>query len=730
MCKNFFSVLAFCLLFVSCKKTEDSVTELADNLLVLRTDQVVDITGNSALGEGYIKVNGSTSVLEYGFCWSTSPNPTITASKNIYSGYLSSFSCPITGLSLGTTYYLRSYATINRSAGSFGYFTAYGNQVQFTTSASGLPTLTTKGVSVSGGTSASSGGEISNTGGSAITARGVCWSTNPNPTILLNPKTTNGTGAGSFTSDLNNLIPNTQYYVKAYATNSAGTAYGNELSFSIGLPTISTTGVSSITGISAVSGGNITNSGSTSVTSRGVVWSTSPNPTVLLSTKTINGAGSGSFTSNLTNLTPNTQYYVRAYATNNSGTGYGSNQTFNTLSSCSVPLLSTTPASSVTGTTAFSGGTNLSVSTGCNINAKGVCWSTSPNPTVSLSTKTNIGTGSGSFTSNITGLIAGTVYYVRAYATNSAGTGYGTNQTFNTLSNCTGAPSLSTTFPGSVTGTTAISGGTNISVGTGCTITAKGVCWSTSPNPTISLTTKTNNGSGTSAYFSNISGLSSNTTYYVRAYATNSGGFTGYGPIYSFTTSGTSSSFITIGSGTNSTNSMSNQASSYINPFSTYYEDAKHQYLLKASEIIGSGGSTSGFTISNIGFYILGNSTHPINGLTVKLKSVPSGTTMPVTSGFSTVWTGSFSSGLPAAIPYWTTFGTGFTSFYWNGTSDLVVEICFDNSSWTNNYSHVQYSTTTFISNWYQCIDGGTGCAISLSATNSNASRPNIRLHY
>jgi uncharacterized protein (TIGR02145 family) len=238
-------LLVFCLLFVSCKKTEDSVTELADNLLVLRTDQAVDIIGNSALGEGYIKVNGSSSVTSIGFCWSTSSDPTIDRSYSINytssnSGSYStgssfgSFSCPIAGLSPGKTYYVRSYATV-RLSGNYNSFTAYGNQIEFTTSDSELPTISTKAVSSITGTGASSGGVISNDGGKTITAKGVCWSTSPNPTIALSTKTSNGTGTGSFTSNLNNLIPITQYYVRAYATNSAGTGYGEELTFTTGV---------------------------------------------------------------------------------------------------------------------------------------------------------------------------------------------------------------------------------------------------------------------------------------------------------------------------------------------------------------------------------------------------------------------------------------------------------------------------------------------------------------
>jgi uncharacterized protein (TIGR02145 family) len=94
-----------------------------------------------------------------------------------------------------------------------------------------LPTLTTTAASAITTTSASSGGNISSDGGGSITARGVVWSTSQNPTIALSTKTSDGTGSGSFSSSLTGLSPNTFYYVRAYATNSAGTAYGSQVSF-------------------------------------------------------------------------------------------------------------------------------------------------------------------------------------------------------------------------------------------------------------------------------------------------------------------------------------------------------------------------------------------------------------------------------------------------------------------------------------------------------------------
>ncbi|MBK9330085.1 MAG: PKD domain-containing protein [Sphingobacteriales bacterium] len=93
-----------------------------------------------------------------------------------------------------------------------------------------LPTLTTTAITNPANTTATSGGIITSQGTSSVTARGVCWSTAQNPTIA-NSKTTDGTGTGSFTSNLTGLTTNTTYYVRAYATNTTGTSYGNEQSF-------------------------------------------------------------------------------------------------------------------------------------------------------------------------------------------------------------------------------------------------------------------------------------------------------------------------------------------------------------------------------------------------------------------------------------------------------------------------------------------------------------------
>jgi uncharacterized protein (TIGR02145 family) len=182
-------------------------------------------------------------------------------------------------------------------------------------------------------TTAISGGNVTSDGNVEVTSRGICWNNSENPTVA-NSKTSDGTGTGSFTSSLTQLTPGTTYYVKAYATNSEGTAYGSQVSFSsnpVLLATLTTTTATVVTQTTAVSGGNISSDGGGAITAKGVCWGTATAPvaTGLHTTETVTTA---TFTSNLTGLTANTKYYYRAYANNSAGTAYGDEKSFTTES--------------------------------------------------------------------------------------------------------------------------------------------------------------------------------------------------------------------------------------------------------------------------------------------------------------------------------------------------------------------------------------------------------------
>jgi hypothetical protein len=403
-------------------------------------------------------------------------------------------------------------------------------------SAAAKPTVTTSAISNIGADIATGGGNVTSDGGAPILAEGVCWSITTGPTVALSTKTVDGAAVGPFISNISGLAISTTYYVRAYATNIAGTSYGAEVSFTTTSPTVpvlSTDLITAAGGTVATSGGNITSDGGSPVTARGVCWGTSTGPTIALTTKTVDGSGTGAFVSSLTGLNVGTTYYVRAYATNSIGTAYGNEVSF-TQVAVGLPLVTTTPISNIIASNATGGG-DVTSDGGSAITAAGVVWSTVPVPVIGTANQTYDGFGIGPFISNIWGLAGSTTYYVRAYATNINGTSYGTELSFTTTA--PSLPVITTDVMGSLIGSVA-EGNYTITSDGGSPILAIGLCWNTATGPTIAnfknddITTYIP-GFAPYTYPSLMTGLTINTTYYVRAYARNALGIT-YGSEVSF----------------------------------------------------------------------------------------------------------------------------------------------------------------------------------------------------
>ena len=313
-------LVAVTIIFATCTKEQSNVR--LDPML--STSQVINVKSDSATVIGFVVAAGS-GFSERGVCYKTSTGPTTTDSKVIFASDVTqaTFAVKIPGLAYATKYYARAYAV-----GTDG--TIYGEEVNFTTLPV-VPTLTTVAISSITGSSASGGGNVTVGGGADVTDRGICFATSHNPTIA-GSKTSNGTGTGAFVSVLASLKGNTLYYVRSYATNSAGTGYGPEVSFTtkVDLPVVTTTAVTAVTKTTAISGGEVTYDGGATISARGLAYGAAANPTIS-GTVLSGGTGTGIFVSNLTGLALFTGYHVRAYATNSAGTSYGSDISFTTL---------------------------------------------------------------------------------------------------------------------------------------------------------------------------------------------------------------------------------------------------------------------------------------------------------------------------------------------------------------------------------------------------------------
>ncbi|MEC0093712.1 S-layer homology domain-containing protein [Paenibacillus macquariensis] len=214
--------------------------------------------------------------------------------------------------------------------------------------------------------------------------------------------------------------------------NSVGSTAGVLVNAPVEAATVSTNPVTNVTSTSANVGGDVTSDGDSAVTVRGIVFSTSSDPTIA-DMKVVVAGTTGSYTSNLTGLAAETTYHVRAFATNSVGTSYGNDVSFTTTLPSSVATVSTTdPVTNVTATSADVGG-DITSEGGAPVTVRGIVYSTTSNPTLADKQIVVAGT-TGSYTSNLGGLVAGTTYYVRAFATNSVGTSYGNDVSFTTLS--------------------------------------------------------------------------------------------------------------------------------------------------------------------------------------------------------------------------------------------------------------------------------------------------------
>jgi hypothetical protein len=303
--------------------TNDKVKKsLSDSACIItRIDSIAD---SSAICTIEIYGINPSSIDSLDISWGNSLSQINYHKMSIGSISNTKYSFKLSQLVHDTTYYLVARALISGKV-------IFVDTVSFQTIVVKLPVVSTVEIKYNSNDSAFCKSRILSNGGSSNYTSGVCWGTNPKPSFNDNI-IKNYINSTNYTCGLSGFKPYTTYYVRAFVTNSAGTAYGNVLSFSTGrikTPTITTLRVDSIGKNSAISGGQIISTGGGLISSKGICWSSRPRPTTS-NNKSESLSTQNYYYCSMFGLRPSTKYYVRAYAKNAGGLVYGNEVSFTT----------------------------------------------------------------------------------------------------------------------------------------------------------------------------------------------------------------------------------------------------------------------------------------------------------------------------------------------------------------------------------------------------------------
>ena len=397
------------------------------------------------------------------------------------------------------------------------------------------PTVSTNTGLQYGATEAYSGGTIQSDNGYSITAKGLVWSLDPDPVVSLSTKTNEGPGAQNFNSTMTNLSPISNYYYRAYATNSRGTAYGNTYNFTTEdqLPVVTTFDVTNIGPNSATSGLSISNNGSPILES-GIIWqyAYNQNDLTIENYDGINNNGEGNL--EMTNLSRGVAYIVRAFAKNSKGYAFGDIKFFTTTTTVpniDIIFLDVKTTSAIVRIGTANWDYDYIDDGGSQMTSNGVIIGDNENVSLdnSIRTYTNCETGQCSsewFNAYLYNLLPNTTYYVKGFATNANGTGYTEAGTFTTPA---GVPVVYSGRAENVTSNSVTVTGNNILANGGSDVLESGII--VSPNldsiyeygnadPNI----VTNDGSAMGNFDSTANNLLPAVRYFFSAYAINSYG--------------------------------------------------------------------------------------------------------------------------------------------------------------------------------------------------------------
>ena len=517
-----------------------------DSSLNVTSQPASQISVNSAFLNGNIISTGGNNPTIRGFQYGQTISYGIDV-KETGSYGTGPFSKSISNLTCGGVYHFRAYATNTTS-------TSYGSDMTLTAGACGpVPTLTTQAATSITLVTATLKGTVTSSVSTGIqnpTMRGFQYGTTTNYGAYA---TENGTFyPGSYSKPILALTCGTLYHYQAYASNTAGYGYGNDMTFTTGAcaingvntPTLTTQASTAITLTGATLNGKIETTGGINSTIRGFQYGTTTNYGT--NTTETGSYAIGNYSKTILALTCGTNYHYRSYATNTTGSGYGNDMTFSTLACTpnggTVPTVTSPNSTLITATTATLSANITSAGMPATLQSRGFYWGTSPNPTTGLQVA---GTTLGSYSLAITGLAPNSLYYYFAFGHNATGDGYSSQGTFTTLA-ATGinTPTLTTQSASSITVNSAILNGTVVTNG-GANPTIRGFQYGlmTSYGNDVTYATSLSNSNG--LYSKPISSLSCATTYHYRAYATNSTG-TGYGNDMTLMTGGCASDEVKI----------------------------------------------------------------------------------------------------------------------------------------------------------------------------------------
>lgn len=529
-------IFLFVLLFaIGCEEDKEPALYMP----TLATNTATGLSRFGATIQGTVTPHdGSSADYTVGFLYSTSASLTNPQEIEATPGEGNNYTATLQGLQPGQTYY---YCIFARSGDAM----VKGKTSNFDTDVATRPAVSVVTTSDITEESVTLQAEVTDNGGYEPDILGFVYALyiENGPDLNINDDETVVAFGQDFTATLTGLNPNTTYSVRAYATSSAGTGYGEPITFTTSaskIPIVIANGQGSLGDVpvdaaayTAVLTGAVTADHGLAVSEVGFCWSAeSRQPTVEQSQSVkLDGTNAKRFSATAEGLMANTRYYVRAYAKNEKGTGYSATVEFTSDTEQVVSLTQAMVTAFTSSTATISA--QMTTTEKTVIQEKGVCYGTAVNPDVNGTKVKDEGTDTKLLTATLTGLKEGQVYHARAYAVTRDGTFYSGDIQFQT----------ETTYAPTLTGITvydktetSVKVRSSVATNGGLDITEKGIVYSNSvAEPTLENGTKavaTGEGNDISVSLSNLKG---GTTYYARAYATNAKG-TGYGVVGEFAT--------------------------------------------------------------------------------------------------------------------------------------------------------------------------------------------------